>query len=140
MNEIGDCPIGAPDSPLNHQRRRIAPMDSRLYPIILASAIAIAGCARSPEDIPANDVAVSPYEAMACPQLASQANALDAQLAAVSKIQSDAAHDDAMGVALLGLPLGSMQLGYHGKEIADLKGQRAAVTQAQQVNQCLARS
>lgn len=114
-------------------------MASRTY-IILALAATLAACARSPEDIAPAVVGIAPYQAMSCPQLATQANALESQLAHVSKIQADAAHDDAMGVALLGLPLGSMSLGYHGKEIASLKGQRAAVGQAQQANGCLVQS
>lgn len=77
----------------------------------LAGSIAVlSACATHPDNIKA-----AAYSAPCTP-------ADRARLAAISKEQAAASRNDALGVALIGLPLGSMGRTDHKAEIARLKG------------------
>lgn len=72
-------------------------------------SIVLAGCATPPGRIKPAAIAVN------CPRNAEQ------RLAELSAIQQGAATNDALGVFLIGLPVGSMAGGDHEAEIARLK-------------------
>jgi hypothetical protein len=82
----------------------------------LAGSIAVlSACATHP-----NNIKAAAYTGSPC------TSADRARLATISKEQAAAARNDAVGVALIGLPLGSMGRSDHKAEIATLKGKCGA--------------
>ena len=84
----------------------------RIISIAALVAVAlVAGCASHPNDIKPNKVA------------GDTCTASDRQrLADLEKVQASTAANDAMGVFLIGVPVGSMGGSDHAAEIARLKG------------------
>lgn len=82
--------------------------------VALAGSIFLSACATHP-----NNIKAAAYSGSPC------TSADRARLATISKEQAAAARNDAVGVALIGLPLGSMGRTDHKAEISTLKGKCA---------------
>jgi hypothetical protein len=93
-------------------------------------AAMLASCAQTPEEVrPAYASSVA-YESWTCRQLGEEQARLQAALRGASSQQSQTRSNDVAGWLLLGLPVGSMSGGNVAPEIANYKGQIAAVQQA----------
>lgn len=94
----------------------------------LFMALAASGCATPPSMIEAANVSESPYAQMDCAALkTAYSKALQSSLY-LSSIQQGISDQDVIGVALLGLPVGSMSMGRAEREamIARHKGEARA--------------
>jgi len=104
--------------------------------LLIAGALALAGCAASPETIQPTYVNSVPLEAQSCPSLTSERDRITYVLARASDQQQRARTDDTVGVLLLGMPLGSMSGENIASQVAVDKGQLDAVNHAMQHNAC----
>jgi hypothetical protein len=104
----------------------------------MAGALAcLAGCASAPDKIsarPADDIALI---GLTCPQLDSERARVETQLAAAERAQRQIRRVDAVGLALLLLPVGSLAGLNHTRQIGDLKGERDAVQEISMRNRCM---
>jgi len=92
--------------------------------VLFASVIVfgVAGCAKRPDAIVPVDIPMAAYENLDCQQIASEIIQENQVLASLSKTQNDAATGDAVGVFLIGVPLGSVSGGDKEGKIAVSKG------------------
>ena len=98
--------------------------------------LALAGCASNPSDIGAQYVSPEPYLQQSCAQLA-QLDQTDTQdLASAEKHQRRMHQSDEWGVALIGVPVGSIGGDRH-KDIARLKGELDALHTAERGKNCV---
>jgi hypothetical protein len=104
--------------------------------LVLAACLALAACAQSPEYIDPIYVSDVPYRTLSCEQLGADQTQLADALAKASAAQSSASTNDAVGVLLLGLPIGSMVGENRAAEIGRLKGELEAVQTALQTKTC----
>ncbi len=95
--------------------------------IALGLLVALAACAKSPDEIAAIQVAGDPYSQYSCQQLKQERLNVAQQLEVASAQQENAAAGDAMGVFLLGLPLSSMSGGDKEALIGVAKGRIQAL-------------
>lgn len=103
---------------------------------ILIAVTAVAACAKDPEAIAAVEVGSAAFLSMSCPQLAQQEIQAAQNLENLSAAQRQAAADDALGVFLIGLPLGSMSGNDQEAQIAIARGQVQAIDRAQLQRGC----
>ncbi len=96
----------------------------------------LAGCVASPEDIAPEYVQESRYEGWSCAQFATESARIDEVLTVASKQQDETRSSDAVGIFLLGLPLGTMTKDDLAPEIARLKGQREALDRGATKSRC----
>jgi hypothetical protein len=96
----------------------------------------LAACARQPGDIVAASVPTDPYMQMSCQSLAVERDGKETRLGTLSGEQEETANRDAAWMAMVHIPVASMANGDHADEIADLKGQIAAIDQAAQAKSC----
>jgi hypothetical protein len=90
--------------------------------------VVVAACARHPQDIRASSYPSSALEGIECPDLKKRLDIKEYELTQVSEVQTTAWRRDKIGVALLGLPIGSMGVGDEKAKISGLKGEIAAIT------------
>lgn len=95
--------------------------------LIGLTAVALSGCAQSPESVQPAYASEVPYMTWTCDQLGQEDANLSAALSQASKQQEDARTGDTVGVIFLGLPVSSMSGSNVAPEIARLKGQINAV-------------
>lgn len=93
-------------------------MKIKIALILSLALFAVTSCAKRPNAIVPVDVANSTYEGFSCLQLAQEQAKEQEKLAALSKKQNGAANVDALGVFLVGIPVGSLAN-------ADVEGQIA---------------
>lgn len=93
--------------------------------------LALGACAPLPEDIKPVAVSAAPYEAENCQQLAAQHEKLADELLLEAAKETADRDKDGMAVFVIGLPLQSWLAGNEAKQIAALKGQQAAVAEAE---------
>jgi hypothetical protein len=101
-----------------------------LLPLLLA------GCAKQPGDIVASSVPTDPYMQMDCRSLTSERSAKETRLGTLSGEQEETANRDGAWMAMVHIPVASLAGGDHADEIADLKGQIAAIDRAAQAKSC----
>lgn len=98
-----------------------------MKPIILLCALSLSACATAPEAVlpiaPASTFAPGP----SCDALDTQVIALNARLDALSNQQRATRQTNAWAIALVGLPLASMNGGDVSRQIGEVKGEIAAV-------------
>lgn len=95
--------------------------------VVLISILALGGCAKDPEKIPAAQMEPGAYSNYSCKQL-NEAEIQQRQLLeALTAQQKDAQSGDALGVFLLGLPISSMSGSDKETEIAVAKGKLNAI-------------
>lgn len=92
----------------------------------LATIAALAACAQRPDAIAPADLG-NAYAATSCHDARMQLAQVQADLAALSTAQTAAANGDALGVFLLGVPVGSLTGGDKAGQIATAKGQQLAL-------------
>jgi hypothetical protein len=95
--------------------------------VVLATMLA--SCAQTPEEVRPAYVSSVAYESWTCRQLGEEQARLQAALTGASSQQSQTRSNDVAGWVLIGLPVGSMSGGNVAPEIANYKGQIAAVQQ-----------
>jgi len=108
----------------------------KTLPIVAALAINLASCASQPDKIAALSVSSSPYAGLGCSQLQSARAREALALADLSAKQSNAATGDALGVALIGLPVSSMTGNDVGPQIAQTKGRLNAIEKVRVTKRC----
>ena len=96
----------------------------------IAIACVCTSCAKDPDSIAPSYVSPVGYQSWTCPQLAEEQQHISAALATASTQQKNARTNDAVGVALLGLPVSSMSGDNIAPEVARLKGEQEAVRKA----------
>lgn len=99
--------------------------------------LAVSACAQKPESIQAAYVSPTTYQGWSCQQLQSEATRIDAALQRASAAQEKARSNDTAGVILLGLPVSSLSGGNVAPQIADLKGHKQVIEQAQIQHNCV---
>ncbi len=103
---------------------------------VAAFAVALSACASSPESIKASNIDSAQFAYLTCPQLAEWQGKLTAAYNTAADSQDNARAMDAVGLLVLGTPVGSMTHQYTPNQIADLKGRLAAVQQLQTADHC----
>lgn len=93
-------------------------------------AAVIAACAAAPNDIPPSYVSPVHYQNWTCGQLAAEGHRLIAAFTQAASRQEQARTNDAVGVLLVGLPVGSMSGQNIAPEIGRLKGEHEAIHRA----------
>jgi hypothetical protein len=101
-----------------------------------ALLVLLAACAKQPGDIVATSVPVDPYMQMSCRSLATERDGKETRLGTLSGEQEETANRDAAWMAMVHIPVASMASGDHADEIANLKGQIAAIDRAAQAKSC----
>lgn len=96
--------------------------------LLCGIVLTVAGCASNPSDIGAQYVDPAPYLQQSCAQLAHQDQADTQDLASAEKHQRRMHQSDEWGVALIGVPVGSIGGDRH-KDIGRLKGELDASMQ-----------
>jgi hypothetical protein len=104
--------------------------------LVVVAATCAAACAPAPESIQAAYVSEVPYRSWNCDQLGEESLRLNEALATASTAQSSARTNDAVGILLIGLPVGSMSGQSIAPQIALYKGQIEAVRRASIRNHC----
>lgn len=90
---------------------------------LAAAVLFLAACAQSPDKIAAVQLPADTYANVSCSRAATLKHTAEVNLESLSIRQKKAARSDAIGVALLGVPTGSLAGGDKSSEIANLKGQ-----------------
>lgn len=103
---------------------------------VVATAVALAGCAQQPENIAAVEIGGDAYSTLNCRQLAAEELSISQNLENLSADQRRAAEGDAMGVFLLGIPVSSMSGNDREAEIAVARGQLQAIDRRQAERGC----
>jgi hypothetical protein len=103
---------------------------------VAAFATTLSACANSPESIKAANIDATQFAYLSCPQLADWHGKLTAAFNRAADSEDNARTMDAVGLLVLGTPIGSMTHKYTPDEIADLKGRLAAVQQLQTADHC----
>ena len=101
--------------------------------VLLAAAIAFAGCANRPDTIRASFVSHEKFTGLDCVALGVRLSGSQRELLRVSKLQDEKANADAVGVFLLGVPFSKLS-GDHEGEVARVKGEIEALETAQTKN------
>tara|TARA_R100000935_G_scaffold26969_1_gene47066 strand:- start:629 stop:961 length:333 start_codon:yes stop_codon:yes gene_type:complete len=101
-----------------------------------AAMAAVSACAKMPDQIAAADIGGQQYDRYSCKQLAEAKLAQSQNLSNLSAKQKAVAEGDAVGVALLGMPLSSMSGGDQETNIAVTKGHIEAIDQRSQKRGC----
>jgi hypothetical protein len=95
--------------------------------LLAISAIAVSGCAKRPDAIAPVTAPAGAYQNLSCTQSQQERMRLGQSLAALEVQQNNTATGDAIGVFLIGLPLGSVGGGDVEGQIAAQKGQVQAL-------------
>jgi len=106
--------------------------------MLCASMLALTGCASSPSDIGAQYVSPEPFMQESCAQLSQQDQTDTQDLATADRHQRHMHESDEWGVALIGVPVGSVGGDKH-KQIAHLKGELDAIHTAERGKNCVGR-
>lgn len=109
---------------------------TRLAWIAAGAAAFVAGCASAPDKIQASYVGDDAYARLSCAQVAAEHAHIDDALARRSDAQRRARTIDTIGVALAGVPAASLLGANHSREIAQLKGEQAAIGRQEQSERC----
>src|SRR5205823_11601054 len=103
---------------------------------LAALALALSGCAASPESIKPANINTSQYAYLNCAQLASYKVTLTTAYNEAAGSEDNARMLDAATNIVVGLPIGSMTHQSVPYQVADLKGRIAAVGKLQTQNSC----
>lgn len=95
--------------------------------MIVSAAVLASGCAGRASSVAPVAIAATDYSSMACDSARGQLVVVRDRVNALSRQQNNAALADTAGVALLFLPLGSIFGGDKSGELAQAKGEQAAL-------------
>lgn len=98
-------------------------MRKSLVGIIVLAAMA-SGCATAPAKVAAISVGDERFQNLSCPQLRAEEGRIAHDLATTSAAQNRTRAWDAVGLAFVLLPAGSLLGGNHASDIAELKGEQ----------------
>lgn len=107
-----------------------------VWPALLAGACLLSSCAQDPQYVEPTYVSDVPYQALSCRQLGIDQDRLLNAVQIASTRQQTASNNDAVGVLLLGLPIGSMAGEDNAQQLARLKGELEAVQTALKSKDC----
>ncbi len=93
----------------------------------LALCLVLSGCAASPSDVGASYVSPVSYRTWTCQDLSDEFERVKSALAVAADRQDNARANDAVGVVLIGLPLGSLSGQGVAPEIGRLKDELQAL-------------
>lgn len=99
-------------------------------------AVLLTACAQSPESIKPFAISSAPYAYLTCPQLSEYKATLAAAYDKAADTEKDARLEDAAGMVLIGVPVGSATHESLPWQIGDLKGRIAAVQELQVKDSC----
>lgn len=103
---------------------------------LVALALALSGCAASPESIKPANINAAQYAYLNCTQLADYKVTLTNAYKTAADSEENARMLDAASNVVVGLPVGSMTHQSVPYQIADLKGRIAAVDKLQTQGNC----
>lgn len=106
-----------------------------LTSIVLMAAL-LGACATLPEKVRPTPAAANLYQGADCARLDNERLRLDAAYQDASRRQLRTRKVDAVGLVLLGLPVGSLTGNSHTKSIAAIKGQQEALSEAYRLSNC----
>jgi hypothetical protein len=95
--------------------------------VIAGAAFVLSACASTPESIAPAYISDLSYQNLTCEQLATEMTHLNAAYATAATEQHEARENDTIGVILLGLPVSSLSGGNVAPQIANIKGNQAAI-------------
>lgn len=101
-----------------------------------ASILLLASCAKRPDEIMAEPIAVDPYMQMDCATLASMKGQKEAELRSAEAAQLEASQRDAAAMSIIHVPLASMQGHDIEEKVARAKGEVQAINSAYQSKSC----
>lgn len=104
--------------------------------LVLFSVLVLASCAKRPDAIVPVDIPMAAYSGQNCSGLSRELLTERQKLAAVSKVQNQAATGDAIGVFLIGVPASSTFGGDKEGEVAVSKGKVVAIENAIKAKGC----
>lgn len=102
-------------------------MKPLLKGVAAAALLAVTACAQGPYQIEPSAVPLDTFTGTSCSRAESLLSVARVNLESLSIRQEKTARNDALGVALVGVPLSSLQGGDKSAEIADLKGEIIAL-------------
>lgn len=102
----------------------------------LILAAVLAGCASPPQYIQPAYVSPLKFSPLACDQLAQEDQRTTAALKKASDEQKSAANTDAVGVFLIGVPIGSMAGHNATDQVSILKGEKTSINTAIAQKKC----
>ena len=110
-------------------------MNINAVSILLASSLAISGCAKKSEDVTAQYVSPMQYQSLSCRQLGEEAQRVSSHVSRLTGVQDKKAQNDsvATGVALVLFWPAAFFVGGNGENAAELgrlKGELDAIEQA----------
>ncbi len=109
----------------------LRPLTSAVLLVALLGA-----CATLPEKVQPVAAAANLYQGADCARLDSERQRLDTAYETASRRQFRTRTIDAVGLALVFLPVGSLTGGSQTKSIAAIKGQQEALSEAYRVSNC----
>ena len=98
-------------------------------------AVALSGCSARPNSIAASSVPVYKYVNQSCGSLNKSLTSENLKLAQLSKVQNEKATGDAIGVFLIGIPMGSLN-GDNTGAIAESKGSIISINAVRSRKNC----
>lgn len=99
-------------------------------------SLLIAGCARQPDQIPANPVETNRYLQMSCAELLANRSAKKIEQARLEQAQREAAEDDKPAMGVIHIPVASMSGKDQEEEVALGKGELQALESTIQSKGC----
>lgn len=96
-------------------------------PGILGLALLVTACAKSPDKIAAATISNAAYLGQACSDLTSDYTRTDTELAELEIKQRNAARADVAALIVVGIPVAWMYKGNKADEIANRRGELAAI-------------
>lgn len=102
----------------------------------LLATLVLAGCATLPEKVAPTPMAGAAYQGQSCASLDAERRKLDTAYEQASQRQMTARKGDAVGLALVGLPLFSLTGHSQTKTIGEIKGRQEALSEAYRVADC----
>jgi hypothetical protein len=108
----------------------------RLFILASLCLIALASCAKKPDQIAAVQMPDDSYRSSSCKTLSGEKLNISQDLANLSAKQNSAAKGDAWGVFLLGLPVSSMSGNDQEAMIAIAKGKVQSIERIQAAKNC----
>ena len=101
-----------------------------------ALTLLVSACATAPEKIGPSMVDAASYRTMSCQQLGGEEDRVQSLLEKRSASQTRTRSIDTIGVAVLGVPAGSVLGGSYTKQIGRLKGQQLAIWRQETQSDC----
>lgn len=96
----------------------------------------LAGCAKDPSKIQPIAFPAGAYARYSCAELDQEWKTNENNLILMSKLQSNAATGDALGVFLVGVPISSLGGGDHEADISTAKGKKLEIEAEQKRKGC----